>query len=277
MSGRWRPAVGAGLLLALAGCGDDPRPSAAPLKPVVALPATPPTPVPAPLPVMASPVPAQVSAPARLIGTWRAAEGGFLTLAAERVALACPGLPQITGRISSVDELGPMTAVIHGPQGLRLVIARGQDVRTRTLAGQILAADGPVIDVGITVDGAAPTTLRLWGDAALTWLPVIQLNHASAPAPGVHPADQRFTAGLSDDPSLAESAAGLCASAVAGASATVLDSQAAQWVRQRQLAALAALEAAAAGETARLAEADLAFATITRFVSAYRAWIRARA
>jgi hypothetical protein len=273
---RPRHAVILVLALAVSGCGGAPRPAtnatagaAPPSQTIIAM--TQNTPL---------PVPATVAMPAPFMGTWRTTEGGFLAIGADRVAVACPGLPQRTCRITACDELNPGSVVVSGDHGLRLTLARGQDTRTRRVGALELAADCPLLDAGIAFAEGGSTTLRLWGDAPLTWLPLMT---TPTPAPAARPAsisdpvaDQAFvSAAMAFDAVLGESAQDLCQAASAGAPAEALDQLAAAVTRQRQLAALSALEAAVNDPTA-LAMADRHTAGAAGFADAYRAWSRRR-
>lgn len=127
-----------------------------------------------------------VDVPSLYQGTWRGDDGSFLAINASQVVMSLPNLPQSTCRVIEVQELTRGILVIQAEPGLRLSLARGHDVRLRQLGPLALAADAPLIDAGIAFKGLAAANLRMWGDAALTWLPVGSptLSASSASASG---------------------------------------------------------------------------------------------
>ena len=253
-----------------AGCGDSPRVATSGSQPTLtAIPIVAPKPIP---PVLRIPVAFQ--------GTWRASNGDFILIGIDRVALACAAFPHVTSSIRTLNELSDTSLVLDGDQGVRLILARGQDTRTRTVGDLVLAAEAPVMDIGVTITGYPDTTLRLWGEASLTWLPIMAPTAASIPmTPGTSPRapnsarDQAFLAAAAAcDRALFDAAYDLCQAATIGTPPHALDQLAASIVRHRQLAALEALEATLAGDQSNLAKADQHTHAASSFNAAYRIW-----
>ena len=212
--------------------------------------------------------------PAAIAGTWRGDQGTFITLGGSQVILSLAGIPRAAHAITASTVVGSSVALTLD-NGWILAVAAGRGLQVRHQQGVDLAADCPVIDLGLS-GPASPLALRLVADNNAMWLPVAMVTQAppavtvqADPQPGRQA--RLLTAVQDADPRVAGAARELAALAQGGADAAALDAAFSEDLRTLRLALLDLLGQAGADDR-RLAAADHLQGDIDTFAAAYHAW-----
>lgn len=209
--------------------------------------------------------------PEVLHGTWRGTDGVFLLIGADRTVINLHGIAPTTRRVVGVERVaGGAVLALEGGWVLSLAAGRGMQVRRH--GGIEMAADCPVVDLGLS-GPPAPVTVRLVGDGSATWLPTAPVP-AVAAQPAGDPADRGFIEAIADlgDPGLEAAAERLVRLARAGLPDPELAAVCTEAVRRRQLVVLELWQEVEGPHDPRIAAGDRILADADAFTRTYRAW-----
>ncbi len=209
--------------------------------------------------------------PDALHGTWRGNDGAFLLIGPDRVVINMQGIPPTARRIDGAEMVGG-GSVLTLEGGWTLSLVAGRAIQVRRHGGIEVAADCPVLDIGLAGQ-TAPLSARLIGDGSTTWLPV------STPTPTAMPSAREATAkvfldavGRIEDPILLAEARRLIALDQDGVGPDELAAACAETIRRRRLAAIALWDACTGAEDPRIALGDRILADAATFVQTYQTW-----